>query len=413
MRAKIKMLESTNSVALPKFFLPFFSLLAAVGPFAMDAYLPAMPLMANIFSVDMVAMNNTIPTYLVGYGIGQLFGGAISDKVGRKRMALTGLLIFILATILIISSTTIQQIQAFRAFQALGGGMSTVVCMAVMRDVFPAHEAGRKFAIVMMIVMVAPIISPTIGSFLMDFSWQAIFVFLLIYAIFTFFCYYFFIPETRIVADKRVDFLLILNQFKRTILTKSEGKIIPIRYCLTTTFATTSVMIFLTNASFVYIEYFGVSPKQFSLFFGANVVTVAFFLLISLHLMKTIHPHKLMLVGCVLQLITMLCLVSIIWTGLESLWTIVPLLMLGIGLMGLINPNGSAVFISFYDELSGSATALNATLTFIVGAILGAMTSLFFDGTLLPMAVMMLVGSVLCNLAGFSIPIPKGDFKKA
>lgn len=397
---------------LPKFFLPFFSLLAAVGPFAMDAYLPAMPLMADIFGVDMVAMNNTIPTYLIGYGIGQLLGGSISDKIGRKTVALTGLAVFMIATVLIIFSTTIQQIQAFRVLQALGGGLSTVICMAVMRDVFPAHEAGRKFAIVMMIVMIAPIISPTIGSFLMDISWQSIFIFLLIYALLTFLIYFFFIPETRFSEDKTINFSVILNQFKRTILKKENGKIIPIRYALTTTFATTSIMIFLTNASFAYIEYFGISPKLFSLFFGANVIMVGTFLMISLQLMKTIHPHKLMLVGCITQFLTMLTLFGIVYTGNDSLWTVVPCLMFGIGLMGLINPNGSAVFISFYDELSGSATSLNAVLTFVVGAIFGGLTSLFFDGTLLPMAAIMLLGTVFCNLVAWSIPMPNTPFRK-
>lgn len=368
--------------------------------------------MADIFGVDMVAMNNTIPTYLVGYGIGQMLGGSISDKIGRKTVALTGLAMFMVATLMIIFATSIQQIQAFRALQALGGGFSTVICMAAMRDVFPAHEAGRKFAIVMMIVMIAPIISPAIGSYLMDISWQSIFIFLFFYALMTALIYFFFIPETRLSEDKKVNFGIIFNQFKRTILKKEDGKIIPIRYCLTTTFSSAAIMIFLTNASFAYIEYFNVSPKQFTFFFGANVLTVGSFLMISLQLMKKIHPHKLMLVGCVLQLLTMTTLFFIVWFKLETLWTVVPCLMLGIGLMGLINPNGSAVFISFYDELSGSATSLNATLTFIIGAILGAMTSVFFDGTLLPMASMMLVGTVLCNLVAWSIPVPTKPFNK-
>lgn len=405
-------MKRLNAEQLPKYFLPFFSLLAAVGPFAMDAYLPAMPLMADIFGVDIVAMNNTIPSYLVGYGIGQLLGGSISDKIGRKTVALTGLVLFMVATIMIIFATTIEQIQAFRVLQALGGGFSTVICMAAMRDVFPAHEAGRKFAIVMMIVMIAPILSPTIGSYLMDISWQSIFIFLLCYAFITALIYYFFIPETRFSEDKTVNLGVIFNQFKRAILKKENGKTIPIRYCLTTTFSSAAVMIFLTNASFAYIEYFNVSPKQFSLFFGANVLMVGSFLMISLQLMKKFHPHKLMLVGCVLQLLTMMTLFLIVWFKMDTLWTVVPCLMLGIGLMGLINPNGSAVFISFYDELSGSATSLNATLTFIIGAILGAMTSVFFDGTLLPMASMMLIGTVLCNLVAWSIPIPTKPFNK-
>ena len=392
---------------LPRYFLPFFSLLAAIGPFAMDTYLPAVPIMAKYFGVEIVAINNTIPAYMIGYGIGQLFGGSISDKLGRKKVAMIGLVLFMIATSFIIFATTIEQITIFRIFQALGGGFATVICMASMRDVYPAHEAGRKYAIVMMIVMIAPIFSPVLGAFLMDFGWQVIFLFLFFYALFVFAIYFLMIPETRFSADKKVSFKVIINQFKRAILKKIDGKRIPIRYCLTTTFSTSSVMIFLTNASFAYIEYFEVPPKQFSFYFGANVVMVAAFLMLSLQLMKKIHPHKLMLIGAVSQLLAMLAFVIIVWTGKESLWTVVPCLMLGIGLMGLINPNASAVYISYYDELSGSATSLNATLSFIIGAIMGGFTSLFFDGTLMPMAVVMLIAALICNLFAFSIPFPK------
>jgi len=118
-RLQIFTMSESTTKKLPKFFLPFFSLVAGVGPFAMDSYLPAVPLMAEYFLVDIVAINNTIPAYMVGYGIGQLFGGPISDRIGRKRVALIGLVIFMLATLMIVFASSIQQILAFRVLQAL------------------------------------------------------------------------------------------------------------------------------------------------------------------------------------------------------------------------------------------------------------------------------------------------------
>jgi len=110
--------------------------------------------------------------------------------------------------------------------------------------------------------------------------------------------------------------------------------------------------------------------------------------------------------GCILQLLTMTIMLILVVTGRETLYNIVPCLSIGIGLMGLINPNGSAVYISYYSELSGSATSINSTSAFFVGAVLSGLTSLFFDGTLLPIAAVMLLAAILCTIFAFSIPYP-------
>ena len=121
----------------------------------MDAYLPAIPAMVEYFDSDIVSLNNTLSVFLVGYAFGQFFGGAFSDQVGRKRIGYVGLSVYVITTLAMTLTTTVEQLMALRFLQAIGGGFSTVICMALVRDIYPMEELGRRFATVTMIVLVA------------------------------------------------------------------------------------------------------------------------------------------------------------------------------------------------------------------------------------------------------------------
>jgi hypothetical protein len=99
----------------------------------MDAYLPAMPAMAAAFGVSIVSLNNTLSVFLIGYAVGQFFGGSFSDQIGRKRIGYTGLSLYILASLGVVFAQDVQQMLVLRFLQAIGGGFSTVICMATVR----------------------------------------------------------------------------------------------------------------------------------------------------------------------------------------------------------------------------------------------------------------------------------------
>jgi DHA1 family bicyclomycin/chloramphenicol resistance-like MFS transporter len=165
------------AISAPRHLILFIGALVAIGPLSLDAYLPAMPAMAEAFGVSIVAINNTISIYLIGYGVGQFFGGAFSDQIGRKRIGLIGLGIFTLASVAIAFAHTVEQVQWLRFVQAIGGGFSTVICMAIVRDVYPVAEIGRRMAMVTLIMLASPLVAPTIGAFLLKYGWPSIFLF--------------------------------------------------------------------------------------------------------------------------------------------------------------------------------------------------------------------------------------------
>lgn len=390
---------------VPRAFILFIGALVALGPVSLDAYLPAMPVMADAFGVSIVKLNNTISTYLVGYGLGQFFGGAFSDQVGRKRIGLIGLTVFAITTAAIaFAADTITQVQWLRFLQAIGGGFSTVICMASVRDVYPIEQLGRRFATVTMIMLISPLIAPALGSFLLHFGWHTIFVFKCIYACALLLVYAVAIPETHPGQWSRLSVRSTLVQCVEVVRRRVDGRRLPIRYALAMALSASVFMTFLTNSSFIYIRYFHVSEAAFPVFFGLNVIGMMSMNFFSMNRLKPHNANTFFRRGLLVQVSAVAALLLVVALGLDALWTVVPLIVLMVSTLGVVGPAGSARYMSFFHKLAGSASSTYTTMMFSGGAALGALTGVFFDGTLLPIFATMLCASVAANLLARSIP---------
>lgn len=407
--------NADGAVKVSNYFLPFFSMLAAVSPFAMQVYVPAIPGMVDEFNSDINILNSTISSYMIGTAIGQLFGGPLSDQLGRKTIATGGLIVFILATLCIIFSPNIEVLFMGRIVQALGGGFASVICMASVRDVFPPLEAGRKYALVLIVMMIAPMLAPFIGAFLLNYGWRSIFWAVAAYGMVALTWYRLGIPETNTSATNKVDFLNILEKFNG-VFQKKSGNLRPILYSLSITFSTGVVMIILTQSAFMYMEYFGVSAQRFPFILALNSFLIMLAMFYSMQRQKKVHPHYLFKKGSYFQLLVVTVLFLYVYFAEPSLPVIIILVALSQGAMGLCSPNGVAVYISHYNKLAGSATSINLMFLFGVGSILGTIPAFFFDGSLLPVTAVMLVSSLVCVAIGFIIPEPDltdSELKKA
>jgi len=382
---------------LPPFFLAFLGALVALGPLTVDAYLPAMPTMARAFDVSIVTINNTISLYLIGFGLGQFFGGAISDQVGRKTVGLFGLGLYVVASFGIAEAQSIGVVLALRIVQALGGGCATVISFAAIRDMYGPADAGQKYAAVMMIMLLAPLLAPAGGAYLLSFSWRAIFVGLVIYGVLLMLWYGFAIPETRPGRREPLSFLSTFKQCYEVINRRVDERRVPLRYAVAMATAASVLMIFLTNASFLYIEYFGFSPNAFPILFGASALALMAANLTSMKILGRTDPRRMFRLGCIIQWIAVAVFFVLAIVGRASIYLVLPLIMVGVGSIGLINPAGNAVYMGYFKRLSGSAASVFTTLIFFIGSALGALTGVYFDGSLVPMTAMMLVATTASN----------------
>lgn len=170
--------------------------LAALAPFAIDTYLPAFLVLENDLNATSVALQQSLTFYLLPYAIMTLWHGAISDSIGRITTIKWGLGVFVFASIGCAFATNVETLWFFRALQGMSGGAGNVVARAMVRDLFEGPQAQRVMATVQMLFGIAPAVAPIIGGFLLGVHWQAIFIFLAVYAGLALWAAVVYLPET-------------------------------------------------------------------------------------------------------------------------------------------------------------------------------------------------------------------------
>lgn len=369
--------------------------LVAITPLAVDTYLPAIPMIAQVLGSDIATINLTVSIYLLGFALGQISGGPLSDRIGRKPVAIAGLTLFAIASIAISQTSSAYGFLLLRFLQALGGGHASVVAGAIVRDRFSGQESAKVFSTIGMIMMAAPLLAPAIGSgFLAFLDWTWIFYFLAAYAGLLLLMLFISFDETR-TGDN--------NPHKHSILQHyghSYGSVFKATASLPHLFsqACVSGVLFtlITNASFIYIHYFGVSESAFPLFFGAVTACSIIAGRINLHLL---HKHQRLAIlrkASTFQLLATTGLGLYIVFSEPQLWLTVLFFGAIVTTMGFSYSNNMSLYLDHHGNAGGSANAIFGCATFTAGALLGGVSSLLHDGTLLPVGLLMLFGS-LCN----------------
>lgn len=386
----------------PPYLILFIGALVAIGPLSIDMYLPAMPAMAQALDVGIVRMNDTLSVYLVGYGIGQFFGGAFSDQIGRKPVGVLGLAVFVLASMAIGVATTVEQVQWCRFVQAIGAGFGTVICMAIVRDVYPVQELGKRMAMVTLVMLASPAIAPTLGALLLGLGWHSIFFFKAAYGTALVLYYAFAVPETRPGRWRDLSVLSTVRQCWQVVRLRAPSGRKPFMFAVTGAFSASVFMTFITNASFAYIDYFGVSPLLFPAYFGVGVIGMVATNVLSMRRLNLNTAPQFFRYGLLIQIGAATVLLLAVLAGAPSIWLVVLPVAVIVSCFGLIGPSGTSQYMSYYGALAGSASSLYTTMLFSSGAVFGAVSGVFFDGTLLPMALTMFAASVIANAFAFT-----------
>ena len=244
-------------------------LLAAVSPFAIDMYLPAMPMVAADLAASPQAVQLTLTAYFVAFGVSQLVYGPLSDQMGRRPPLLIGLGIFLAGTLGCALAPDIGALTAARVLQGIGGATVMVVPRAIIRDLYSGPEATRLMAMVMLVISVSPMLAPLAGSAVMAVaSWRWIFGVLALAAAASLALTRFALTETLAPADR--------VPARPAPLVRGAARLLRDRAFMGLTlvggFGMASFFVFIASASFVYTESFGLTPTGFSIAFAINAV---------------------------------------------------------------------------------------------------------------------------------------------
>ena len=371
-------------------------LLSAIGPFAIDMYLPALPSIGETLAAPMFAVQASLMAYFVAMGLGQIVYGPVSDRIGRKQPLYFGLTLFCLASIGCALAPDIQTLVALRFVQGLGACAAVVIPRAIVRDLHTGVDAARLMALLMLVFSVSPILAPLSGSILIEWSgWRSVFWAIAVIAVLGLVLVATSLRETLPASARRT------GGARGAV--RSYGVLLRDRHFLGLVFigafGVSSFFCYLANSPFVLIDHFGLTPRQYSVAFAVNAVSFIGCSQLTGRLGKRIGLAVLVKTAVIGYAVAMLSLLVLRQLGVDRLDVLLALLFVGYGCLGLVMPAVAVLALDRHGAIAGTASALMGTLQFVTGALVMGVVGLFADGSSRPMVA----GIGLCSAVVLAI----------
>jgi len=369
-------------------------LLVAIGPLTIDMYLPALPTIATQLHASAAAVQLTLTGTLLGLAVGQLAIGPVSDAIGRRRPLIAGVALHIAASVLCAVAPNIAVLGALRVLQGLGMAAAAVVASAVVRDRFSGDLAAKTFSRLFLVMGVAPILAPTLGSQLLRLtSWRGVFIALAVLGAAILTLAVLALPETLPPANRRRGGLAgTLAAYRHLLRDRTFLGLV-----LVAGFSVASLFSYVSGSSFVYQEQYKLNAQQFGLLFGAGAAAFILSSQLNVRLLNRYSSQYILTAALVAGSLGGLALLFFAATGFGGLATIVVSVWVVLGAGGLAIPNAPALALTRHGEAAGTAAALLGAAQFGLGAMVAPAVGALGTGAL-AMGVVV-AASMVCALA--------------
>lgn len=368
--------------------------LIALGPLSIDMYLPALPKIASDLLTTESTIQLTLSGTVLGLGLGQLLVGPLSDAVGRRTPLITGTLIHVVASVLCLFAPTVELLTVARVLQGLGASAGAVLALAVVRDLYTDRAAATLLSRLILVMGVSPVLAPTLGSALLRWTqWRGVFVALaLLGAVIA-------IAAAVALAETLPKQQRVPLRVKRTA--RTYGGLLTDRtfvgLILVAGLAMTGLFAFVSGASFVFQQEYGLNQEQFGLLFGASAVWLIAATQLNARLMRRYEPHQVLVAATVCASVAAAVLLVASATGIGGLFGVAVSVWAVLFFAGLVLPNAPAVALSAYGETAGTAASLLGAVQFGVGAAISPVVGLLGNNAL-AMGTVMFGGLTLAAL---------------
>ena len=361
-------------------------LLSAIGPFSIDMYLPGFPAMAKDLKVSVDMISYSLASFFIGVCIGQLLCGPLLDRFGRKKPLITGMVLYMLASIGCAFSNSIEMLIVFRFFQALGGCVGMVAPRAVIRDIFPLKENARIFSFMILILGVAPICAPTAGSYLISaFGWHSVFIALTFIGLIVLLAVVFGLPESK-KADPTYSLKakpILLNYF--SVLKVPQFN----TYALMGAISSAGLFAYLAGSPFVFMELYQTTEQQYGFIFAIIAAGLILCSQLNNQLLKKYTSQQITLVTLSVQTFVGILLLAGTAFNWLNLYSTIVLISLFLSCQGFAFPNSSALSMAPFTKNAGTASALMGAIQMAFGALAAAIIGLSNPTSALPLALIM------------------------
>jgi DHA1 family bicyclomycin/chloramphenicol resistance-like MFS transporter len=364
-------------------FVAMMAALMALTALSIDVMLPALPAMRESFGLsDPNLQQLVITSYVVGFAVGQLCQGPLSDWLGRRPVLLWGLGFYALASFACIVVDTFALLLAARFLQGLANAAPRVVAVAVIRDIYGGRRMAEVMSFIMMVFIVVPIIAPTLGgAVLLVGSWHLIFAALCVIALAATTWMALRLPETRSRSEREpLSLRWLADAFGEAIRNRQT-----LGYTIATGTVFGSLMGYINSAQQIFVDIYR-AGALFPVLFGAAACALALASFVNSRLVMRLGMRRIShaaLIGFVV--------IALVHAGLDALfgqqplWVFLPLLSLNLFCFGLLMPNFNAIAMEPMGRIAGTASSFIGAVTTALGAALGFLIGQSFDGTVFPL----------------------------
>jgi len=361
--------------------------LSAFGPLSNDMYLPALPQLANDLGVGASAAQLTLTTCLAGLAVGQLVSGPMSDRFGRRRPLLAGVVVYAVASALCAVAPSAAFLIVFRFLQGAAGGFGIAVSRAVARDLHAGDALARFLSTLMLVNGLAPILAPVLGAQVLRVtSWRGVFWVLAAIGVVLAAGTVLWLRET-LPPELRNE-----GGFAETRRTVAEliGDRAFVGYLLVLAFSFGAMFAYIAGSSFVVETIHGGSPQLYSAIFALNGAGIVGASQVNRVMLQRTTVRRLLAVGVVASASGGFALLAVVVAGI-GLAGIVPSLFVLVGSLGFILPNASALALAGHRSVAGSASGLIGIFQFAVGAAAAPLVGVAGTHSAYPMAIVIAV----------------------
>lgn len=385
--------------AMPRFgeFIAMMALLMALTALSIDVMLPALPQIRDEFGLtDPNRMQLVVTSYVVGFAIGQLAQGPLSDWLGRKPVLLVGLAVYALASVGCLLSGTFEHLLAARFVQGMANAAPRVVAIAIVRDVYGGRRMAEVMSFVMLVFIIVPVIAPSVGgAFLLVGSWHLIFAFLAATALVALVWIGSRLPETRRREDAGT---MSIGWVARAYAAAASNRL-TLGYTVATGALFSALMGYINSAQQVFVDVYGLG-SAFPLAFGGVALAIAAAAFVNGRIVERLGMRRIShaaMVGFLVVTVTHLALAMAVGTPPLALFLL--LLAAALFCFGLMMPNFNAIAMEPMGRIAGTASSFVGAATTALGALGGYLIGRLFDGSVVPLLAGFAVGAAICACA--------------
>lgn len=374
--------------------------LAMIGPFSIDTYLPAFPAIGASLSVGPVQVQQTLTAFMLPFAFMMLWHGALSDALGRRRVILAGLAVYVAASLFCATATRIEVLWLGRALQGLSCGVGMVVSRAIVRDLLSGPAAQRMMAQISIMFAIAPAIAPVIGGWIHAFfGWQGIFVFMALFGAALWLVTLLRLPETLPAARRQS--LHPVHLWHSYAHVFSNGEFMRFSASLALNF--NGMFLYVLAAPVFLIRHLGLTPQGFAWLFAPGVGGMAIGAFISGRLAGRLSPRRTIALGYAIMSVAVLANIALTWFMPPRVpWAILAYPLYNLG-MAVAMPSMQLLALDLYPEKRGLASSCQGVTMTGVNVLTAALIApLLWDTTMhlaLGMAAFLVLGLIVFTIA--------------